>query len=200
MQRVYKKLDTGQYYFGRTTLAKDLGCTPSNISNVQKDRIRFVIKGVEIEEVPFASGYAEQWKKIDEQGVYMVSSYGRVKRCYKHKLDKLIKQNTVCYGYQQVNLSFYGKRTACLVHRLVAQAFIPNPKKLSYVNHKNKKTNDNRVENLEWVTAGENNKHARIYPLLQIKALALNGLSDSLELEPKAALKEILRIIKKSIT
>ena len=148
--------------------------------------------------MPFASGYAEQWKKIDEQGIYMVSSYGRVKRCYKHKLDKLIKQNTVYYGYQQVNLSFYGKRTSCLVHRLVAEAFIPNPKKLSYVNHKNKKTNDNRVENLEWVTASENNKHARIYPLLQIKALALNGLSDSLELEPKTALKEILRIIKKA--
>lgn len=199
MQRTYKKLDTGQYYFGRSALAKELGCTPSNISNVQKDRTRFVIKGVEIEEVPFASEYAEQWKKIDEQGFYMVSSYGRVKRCYKHKLDKLIKQNTVYYGYQQVNLSFYGKRTSCLVHRLVAEAFIPNPKKLSYVNHKNKKTNDNRVENLEWVTAGENNKHARIYPLLQIKALALNGLSDSLELEPKTALKEILRIIKKSI-
>ena len=50
------------------------------------------------------------------------------------------------------------------------------------------------------INKGDNNKHARIYPLLQIKALALNGLSDSLELEPKTALKEILRIIKKNIT
>ena len=87
----------------------------------------------------------------------------------------------------------------CLVHRLVAQAFLPNPNKLPCVNHKNRKTDDNRVLNLEWVTVSKNNKHAREYPLLRIKALALNGLSDSLELDSKTALKEILKIIKEEL-
>lgn len=199
MQRIYKRLDTAQYYWGRKELAKAIGCSPANISNVQKNKIKFVIKGIEIEEVPFASNFNEQWKNIDPDGIYQVSSYGRVKRHYKNKLDKLVTPNTVIYGYQQVQLSFYGKRTLCLVHRLVAQAFLPNPNKLSYVNHKNKKTNDNRVENLEWVTARENNRHAREYSLMRIKKLALDAFSTHTETTAESALKEILKIIKQEL-
>lgn len=53
-------------------------------------------------------------------------------------------------GYENIKLSKNNKTYHFLVHRLVAQAFIPNPDNLPEINHKNKIRNDNRVENLEW--------------------------------------------------
>ena len=60
-------------------------------------------------------------------------------------------------GYLQVNLS--GIRVPQLVHRLVAEAFIPNPENKPTVDHINGNRLDNRVENLRWVTQKENNNN-----------------------------------------
>lgn len=151
----------------------------------------------------------EIWKDIQGYvGLYQISNLGRVKSLERYKdnkgtkqfcAERVLKQNYIGQ-YLKVVLQKNSKQKMFLIHRLVAEAFIPNPENKPQVNHKNGIKTDNRVENLEWVSRSENMKHARIYPLLQIKALALNGLSDSLELEPKTALKEILRIIKKNIT
>jgi hypothetical protein len=59
-------------------------------------------------------------------------------------------------GYENIKLCKQNSTTHKLVHRLVAEAFIPNPKKLPEVNHKNKNRADNRVENLEWCTRIDN--------------------------------------------
>lgn len=63
-------------------------------------------------------------------------------------------------GYMYVDLNQNGKRVHKRVHRLVAEAFIPNPKNKSDVNHKNGNKSDNRVQNLEWATHSENSLHA----------------------------------------
>jgi len=83
---------------------------------------------------------------ITEAGVVFSDKYGKL-------LEKKPKNNK---GYFEVDLYNNGKRKAFKVHRLVAEAFIPNPLNLPQVNHINEVKNDNRVENLEWCSAQQN--------------------------------------------
>lgn len=99
----------------------------------------------------------EIWRDIDVcQWKYEVSSFGNI----RHKKNKNnLSQNLVFwYVHQTLSDNWYPKRFR--LHRLIAKAFIPNPEKKPYVNHINWIKNDNRVENLEWVTASENNIHS----------------------------------------
>lgn len=66
-------------------------------------------------------------------------------------------------GYMSVDLRFNGKPTTFLHHRIVAKCFIPNPKNLSDVNHKDGDRSNNHKDNLEWVSRSDNQKHAYKY-------------------------------------
>lgn len=100
----------------------------------------------------------EIWKDIPGyEGLYQVSNLGNVKSFFTGKLLKKLPHST---GYLAVVL--YKDRTSKrrTVHRLVAMAFLPNPESKLTVNHKNGNKHDNSVDNLEWATHKENQRHA----------------------------------------
>lgn len=104
----------------------------------------------------------EIWKDIKGyEGLYMISSYGNVKSLnYKGTgregiLTPFI-DNREGKGYLRVTLCKNGKKKRFQVHRLVAEAFIPNPHNLPEVNHKSEIKSQNNVENLEWCDAQYN--------------------------------------------
>ena len=91
------------------------------------------------------------------EGLYSITDDGKV---YSHRYGDYVKTCLKPNGYVYIGFYVSGAITYNRVHRLVAEAFIPNPFNKPYVNHVNGCKSDNRVENLEWVTASENNKHA----------------------------------------
>lgn len=106
----------------------------------------------------------EQWKTFFEYDcqrghqVYQISTEGRVRNL---TTGTILRQANVHGGYKYV--SFGTALSTKQVHRLVAQAFIPNPENKPEVDHINGDRGDNRVENLRWVTHKENqnNPHLR---------------------------------------
>lgn len=76
-----------------------------------------------------------------------------------NRKGKILKPKIDKYGYECVTLTKNGKRKSYTVHKLVAMAFIPNPKNKKTINHINGIKTDNRVENLEWNTEKENQQH-----------------------------------------
>lgn len=113
----------------------------------------------------------ELWKPVvGMEKDYLVSSRGRVKALgkewktgrygHRRKSDERIMNLSKRSGYPQVAVSTSGKKNSYMVHRLVAEAFIPNDENKPYVNHIDGNKANNNVENLEWVTPLENSRHA----------------------------------------
>lgn len=115
-----------------------------------------------------------EWKNVFNNN-YAVSNTGLVrsntrtiqsttgKRIYQ---EKLLKPEVTASGHLRVVLCDGGKKKHIFVHRLVAEAFIPNPNKYPVINHKDENPANNVVENLEWCSIAYNNaynnRHQRI--------------------------------------
>ena len=121
----------------------------------------------------------EIWKDIiGYEGLYQVSDLGNIKSLSRIKFvngkypiitkDKILKFKTDKDGYELVGLYKNGVESKKRVHRLVAVAFIPNPKNKPDVNHKNGIKKDNRASELEWCTKKENTNHAILLGLMNV--------------------------------
>lgn len=112
--------------------------TAPYFNNLQKQVIQFV---------------NEEFRPIEGHEDFLISNYGRV---YSRKTGCIMNEFPNQQGYLQCNID----RVPTKIHRLVAQAFIPNPENKKCVNHISGRKTNNYVENLEWCTHSENTKHA----------------------------------------
>ena len=103
----------------------------------------------------------EIWKDVKGYPNYMVSNLGNVKSLNYNRSGKeqILKPIPNTFGYLQVGLCKNGKPKFYKVHRLVAEAFIPNPNNKPCIDHINTNRTDNRVDNLRWCTYRENNNN-----------------------------------------
>lgn len=114
------------------------------------------------------------WKDINGyEGIYQISNLGNVvsldristkrdrwgKIIDYHLKSKIIKTSHNNKGYSIIHLYKNKKSKTFLLHRLVAEAFIPNPKGLLEINHKDENKDNNCVDNLEWCTRKQNNNY-----------------------------------------
>lgn len=113
----------------------------------------------------------EVWVLIPNSNYYYVSNYARVKSVDRTIVDSLGRKRTIKgklhststisnAGYNQVSIRIEGKVKTFDLHRLVLSSFVPKTRGLSTVNHKDGNKRNNKLENLEWCTQSENNKHA----------------------------------------
>lgn len=99
----------------------------------------------------------EKWKDISGYSDYKINNLGVVKS-FKFGKEKIMSKQIS--RYETVMLSEKGKYKPVLVHRLIAIAFIPNPENKPQVNHIDGNKLNNHIDNLEWCTNSENQKHA----------------------------------------
>ena len=98
-------------------------------------------------------------KRIKNFEDYGITDEGKV-ISYKYQTPRIMATYYQASGYENIKLCKNNQTTHKLIHRLVAEAFIPNPNNLLEVNHKDGNPKNNKLENLEWCTDSENKIHA----------------------------------------
>ena len=99
----------------------------------------------------------EQWKEIDgSEGIYFISNYGRIKSFTRDKINGRIMKPAQVKGFATINIKLHGKQKTYLLHKLLAQTFIPNSDpNATYVIHIDFNVQNNHVSNLAWVSRQE---------------------------------------------
>lgn len=119
---------------------------------------------------------SERWKEIAGfEGTYWISDTGRI----RNRWGRFLKTQVINSGYERALLFRTTGRTVKLVHRAVAEAYLPNPTSLPEVNHQDTNKLNNHASNLEWSSAQANSAHARANGLCVLKpnAKAVVGTS-----------------------
>ena len=103
-----------------------------------------------------------EWKDIDLYGStrYEVSNTGQIRN---KETNKVLKNKSNTSGYQQVLLYKFPNRYNRCVHRLVAEAFIPNPNNYTMLDHIDRDVTNCNVSNLRWCSRSDNNKNKKLY-------------------------------------
>ena len=120
------------------------------------------LKTVQMEEV---------WKEIKDYPMYEISSLGRVRSyCSKSHgerrrvdIPKILSNKIDRIGYSFIHLNNEKGRRPLRIHRLVAEAFIPNPNSYPEVNHIDENKQNNCISNLEWCTRLQNVRHSKVW-------------------------------------
>jgi hypothetical protein len=101
------------------------------------------------------------WKPIKGyEGLYEINEKGIVRSLNRAHFQKIKSDRIDHGGYRTIRLNKKSKTATAFVHRLIAEAFISNPKNKGFVNHIDGNKLNNEIENLEWVTHSENMLHA----------------------------------------
>ncbi len=129
---------------------------------------------------------------VDNFPRYYVDDEGGVWHWFLSGALKPLKPYLDKWGYLTVKLRKEGRTLGRFVHRLVADAFIPNPERKPQVNHKNGTKHDSRADNLEWVTGQENFHHAIKSGLVQVSFGSKNRAAKLNEIQV-ACIKSRLR-------
>lgn len=87
------------------------------------------------------------------EGLYAITENGEV---WSYRANRFLKQKTKNSGYKEISLCKEGKNRSFLIHRLVAEAYVPNPDNLPQVSHLDESKDNNNYKNLAWVSAKTN--------------------------------------------
>ena len=114
---------------------------------------------------------------ISKEGEIMDTDYRRTGVC------RIIKPSTDKNGYKVISLFENGRMRQKLIHRLIAQTYIPNPYNLPVINHKDENKSNNCIDNLEWCSVGYNNCYgSRLNKLSDKMSKKVYGYNDKGEL------------------
>lgn len=186
----FRIVETGDTFSTRTQCAEFLGVNPSMITMCLNGQVKsckgYHIEIVEmdfdypltreiVEELNYRIGFECEWVEHPTKHNVYVSDIGVIAQNIRGRLV-FKKQHVQNSGYLVVSIDDYTTRTNKsgneLVHRLVAEAFLPNPHNKEFVNHIDGDKTNNSVDNLEWCTRNENMQHAYdtgLYPTEHVR-------------------------------